>query len=40
MSGAIAIDTSNDEPMVLGMLSRRAKPNQLKLDRIPLANGL
>lgn len=40
MSGAIAIDTSTDEPMVLGMLSRRAKPNQLKLDRIPLANGL
>ena len=33
MSGAIAIDTSQSEPWVLGMMSRRAKPIELKLHR-------
>lgn len=32
MSGAIAIDTSQLEPVVLGMMSRRAKPVDIKLD--------
>ena len=33
MSGALAVDTSQIEPVVLGMMSRRAKPIDVKLDR-------
>jgi hypothetical protein len=39
MSGALAVDANQPEPVVLGMMSRRAKPIELKLVRQQASKG-